>query len=388
MRRILLLTYEFAPFRGGIGRVAEGMAAGAVACGLEPVVFAPDYDADQRETDAARPYRVERFEGSFGSIVSLRRMVRYTRACRARILHERPDLVHGIDPPSQMALTMLSRLGQVPPHGLTIHGTELLRYRREPLPRIWMTGAFRRAGALWAVSDAVHAMLKRDFRVPYGRSFVAHPGIPPVWFEAPRAEPSVVRRRWGVPEDALVVLTIARRVPEKGQDRVLAGIAALPDELRARIAYVVAGAGPSAYARELRDTASRVGTRLVLLEGLSDAELVEVCDAATLFVMLSRRTAKRLEGFGLSYIEAGARGLASLACETGGVAEAVRHGETGTILPANAEPALIAGELERLLGDEAARGRLGRGAAERARTLTYEATARAVYKRFGEILGL
>jgi phosphatidyl-myo-inositol dimannoside synthase len=388
MHRILLLTYEFAPFHGGIARVAEGMAEGAVACGLEPTVFAPDYSTDQRAGDGTRPYRVVRFEGSFGSMTSLRRMVRFTAGCRRVIARERPDLVHGIDPPAQLALTMLSRFGLAPPYGLTIHGTELLRYRREPLPRAWMSGAFARGGALWTVSEAVHGLLHRDFRVASGRSFVAHPGIAAVWFDAARADPMVVRRRWGVAESAHVVLTIARRVPEKGQDRVLAGIAALPEALRDRIAYVVAGTGPAAYARQLQEAADRAGMRLVLLEGLSDAELVDACDAADLFAMLSRQTPKRLEGFGLTYIEAGARGLPSIACATGGVAEAVRHGETGTVLPGDAGPEQIAESLQHLLCDDATRRALGRNAAAYARTLTYEATARTVYSRFGAILGV
>jgi phosphatidyl-myo-inositol dimannoside synthase len=388
MRRILLITHEFSPFRGGIGRVAEGLAEGAVACGLEPVVLAPDYGSDQRADDARRSYRVDRFPGSFCSMVSPRRLIRFTELCRRAIAREKPDLVHGVDPAAQMALTMLARLGSGRPHALTIHGTELLRYRSEALPRWWMRGAFARSDALCAVSDAVHGLLLRDFRVRPGQSFVTHPGIGPIWFDTPAKAPATARARWNIPADALVVLTIARRVPEKGQDRVLAGLARLPEPLRRRTVYFVAGSGPGAYAHDLEAAASAAGVRLIMADTLSDADLVEACDAADLFAMLSRRTARRLEGFGLTYIEAGARGLPSLACDTGGASEAVLDQRTGTVLPGDAGEERIGEALLLALQDDGVRRQQGEQAARRARTLTYASQARLVYGRFAEILGL
>ena len=50
---------------------------------------------------------------------------------------------------------------------------------------------------------------------------------------------------------------------------------------------------------------------------------------ADLFVMLSRRAADGIEGFGLTYVEAGLSGTTSVASDRDGAAEAVRHGITG-----------------------------------------------------------
>lgn len=387
MSRILLTTYEFAPFRGGIGRVAENLAEGAVACGLDPVVLAPDYGGDHRAADAGRRYPVRRFDGAFCSLVSPRRLIRFAGVCRRAIREVEPDVVHGVDPQSQMALTALSRLARLDGHILTVYGTELLRYRAEILPRLWMRGGFRRAGRVCAISRHVHELLHREFDVDPGRTFVSHPPIAPAWHETPPADRSAVRATHGIDGDAFVVLTVARVVATKGHDRVLEGLTRLPPRLRSRLTYVVAGAGPEDYARRLDEAAVAGDVRLVRTGPLSDPELLALYDGADLFVMLSRRTPRRLEGLGLTYVEAGARGVPSIACDTGGVAEAVLDGRTGILLPADADAEAVAAAVERLVEDGGLRERLGAGAREHAAFFTCERHARDVYGRAGLVPG-
>ncbi len=382
-RRILLTTYEFAPFRGGIGRVAEGLAEGAAALGAEPIVLAPDYGEDQGPHDALRNYAIRRFDGAFCSIVSPRRLLRFAAICRHAIAATRPDLVHGVDPPAQMALAVLSRFGLVPRHVLTVHGTELLRYRAETLPRLWMRNGFARADAVCAVSRHVLDTLLAGFRIDPGRAFTSHPGIAPAWHDSPPTDRAVTRRLWKVNDGDVVVLTVARVVAEKGQDRVIAALARLPEALRARFLYVVAGTGPDPFARQLDEAAVAGGVRLLRTGAVPDAELIRLYDAADLFIMLSRQTPKRLEGLGLTYIEAGSRGLPSIACDTGGVPEAVLDGSTGVLLPGNCPAEDIATVLARLGADPPERTRLGFGARAHARAFTYANHAREVYERAG-----
>jgi phosphatidylinositol alpha-1,6-mannosyltransferase len=384
MRRVLLLTYEFAPFRGGIGRVAEGLAEGAVECGLEPIVLAPDYGADQSAADSSLPYEVRRFDGSFCSIVSPRRVLRFASICRRAIAEVRPDLVHGVDPPAQMALAALSRVRLVRGYIITVHGTELLRYRSEPLPRFWMRRGLGRADAICVVSQHVRDLLHSHFPVRHERSFVSYPGIARAWHET-TAGSREARRSWGAGDGDFVILTIARVVPEKGQDRVIAGLAQADTGFRERTVYVVIGTGPDRYARELDAAATRNGVRLVRTGALPDDALVSACDGADVFAMLSRQTPTRLEALGLAYLEAGARRLPSVACRTGGVDEAVLDGRTGVLLPSEADAQVIAEALARLDADPALRSRLGKAACEHASAFTYGRHAREVYGRAGLI---
>jgi phosphatidyl-myo-inositol dimannoside synthase len=382
MARLLLLSYEFAPFRGGIATVVEGLAQGATELGHEVHVLAPDYHADQRGSDAGRPYTIHRFPGDFCSILSLDKLTLFTRRCRETIRSVAPDLVHGTDPQSQMALTALSRLGRAGNYIFTVHGTELLRYRTEWLPRLWMAGAFGRARGIAAVSGPVRDRLVRDFRAPRDRTIVSHPGVAAVWHDTPSADRSTVRASWRATGDDVVLVTLGRRVREKGQALTVEACALLPPDLRERVVYVVVGVGPDAYATSLERAAASAGVRLVLAGGVDEEAAIRMVDGADLFVMPSQRTTRRLEGFGLAYIEAALRGVPAIAADTGGAAEAVLDGETGVVLPEAVTPGLLADALRQLILDPSRRTRLGAAARSRAAGFTYSRHAGEVYGRF------
>lgn len=382
MARILSLTTEFPPFRGGIGAVALGLARGAAGLGHEVVVLAPDFGRDNRAADAALPFAVHRFPGRSVSMVSTDGIMRHTRRVHRAIRELAPDVVHAIDPPSQMALAMLARLHLIRRHFHTVHGTELQRGRDELFPRLWIGGGLRRATAICAVSSAVRDRLLETSRCDPARVFVSHPGIADEWHVTPPGDRAAVRARWHIAADDVVLLTLARRVPEKGHLDVIAAVGRLPASARDRIAYVVAGTGPAGYAQALVEAARRAGVRAHLAGEVSDEGAIALMDAADAFVMLSRETPTRMEGLGLAYIEAAARGVPSLARATGGVREAVREGETGIVLPASAGVEETAAAIERLAFDDALRAQLAAGAVRFGRRFTNERHAREVYERF------
>jgi glycosyltransferase involved in cell wall biosynthesis len=270
-----------------------------------------------------------------------------------------------------MALTALARFRLVRDYSFTVHGTEILRYRHELMPRLWMHRAMRRPRAIFAVSKAVRDLLLDILPAHPDRVFVSHPGVAPAWFDTPPTDRAAVRRQWALPDQAVVCLTISRRVPDKGHERVLQALALLPPPIRAGCAYVIVGTGPDAYARQLEDEAARAGIRLVLAGEVDDLTAIGLADASDLFVMLSRQTPKRVEGFGLSFIEAAARGVPSLATATGGVGEAVIDDQTGITLAPGSAPPAIADGLHRLMREAALRGRLGTGARRHAQGFTW-----------------
>ena len=382
MARLLLLAYEFAPFRGGIATVVEGLAQGASELGHDVHVVAPDYHADQRAADGVRPYTVHRFAGDFCSIQSLDKLTAFARRCREAIRSIEPDLIHGTDPQSQMALTALSRIGGVREYIFTIHGTELLRYRSEWLPRLWMAGAFGRVRGIASVSRAVGARLERDFRVSRDRWIVSYPGIASAWHETPASDRGAVRASWGVSDEEVVLVTLGRRVREKGHALTVEACALLPRELRDRVLYVVVGGGPVAYAAALERAAGAAGVRLALAGELDEAASIRAQDGADLFVMPSQRTPRRLEGFGLAYIEAASRGVPAIAADTGGAAEAVVDGETGVVLPEAVTPGVLADALRQLILDPERRKMLGERARLRAVSFTFRRHAGEVYGHF------
>lgn len=386
MQRILILTHEFPPYFGGIATVAQGLASGAAALGYDTHVLAPSHHGETRDWDAAQPYSISRFRGGTCSLVSVDKLLRFTARTGRELAQRKAAIIHAVDPPAQMALTALSHLRLVRRYFFTVHGSELLRYRDDPLPRFWMRGAFKRVTAASVVSRTVMESLLEDFDVDERKLFVSHPGIAPRLLLTPVSDRTSVRARWGIRDDKVVLLTVARCVPEKGHESVIDGMARLPRPLRERTVYVVVGQGPEDYVRSLAARARSDSVGLLLLGGVADDELLEIYDAADVFIMLSMKRPKRLEGFGIVYLEAAARRLPSIACATGGVPEAVRDGETGILLPDRPTAEQVAEAITRFARDPDLRLAMGRRAKERADGFTWRRNAAEIYERFS--LGL
>jgi phosphatidylinositol alpha-1,6-mannosyltransferase len=72
------------------------------------------------------------------------------------------------------------------------------------------------------------------------------------------------------------------------------------------------------------------------------------------------------EGFGIVFLEAAAAGVAQVAGDSGGAAEAVVDGETGFVVSDPSDPAAVAERLARLLDDRDLRERMGAAGRQRA----------------------
>jgi glycosyltransferase involved in cell wall biosynthesis len=83
--------------------------------------------------------------------------------------------------------------------------------------------------------------------------------------------------------------------------------------------------------------------------------------------------------------EAMAHGRAVVATRVGGLADAIRDGETGLLVPPG-DPVALRAAIERLLADEALRDRLGGAGREEARvSFSPEAEARALVELWESI---
>ncbi len=118
--------------------------------------------------------------------------------------------------------------------------------------------------------------------------------------------------------------------------------------------------------------------------GLDDDELGAVYARCTLYVQASRTLARSVEGFGLSFLEAGFYGRPSAGFRSGGVAEAVVDGQTGLLVPEGDVSALTAAII-RLLVDDALRKRMGAAAREHALGLRWEDAARVLFEQAGRL---
>jgi len=202
----------------------------------------------------------------------------------------------------------------------------------------------------------------------------------------PSRDGRVLRERWGI-GDAPLLITVARLVPHKGQDETIRAVASLAGEFP-DLHYVMVGEGHDE--ERLKGLARELGVaeKIIFAGHLSESELPEAYATSTLYVGLSRIDREiNAEGFGISFVEAGASGVPSVAGDSGGVRSAVRDGETGIVVPPR-DPAALRSALERLLADPQLRRKLGAAGRDRARThFSWEMVTDATLAAYAEALG-
>ncbi len=127
-----------------------------------------------------------------------------------------------------------------------------------------------------------------------------------------------------------VIATVARLEPRKGVDAV---IRAMPDVLARHPGCIYAIAGGGEDRERLEQLAADLNVRqaVLFLGRVTSAEKAALLAMADVFAMPVRREGRSVEGFGISYSEAGWFGVPALAGRDGGAGDAVLDGETGLL---------------------------------------------------------
>ena len=165
--------------------------------------------------------------------------------------------------------------------------------------------------------------------------------------------------------DPVVLVSVGRTVVKKGYDVLLDALARLPPALNWRLVHI--GGGPlgddlSAQARRL-DLESRIEWR-----GAQPQEAVlQAYREADLFVLASRIAPDGdRDGLPNVLMEAQSQGLACLSTTISAIPELIETERSGILVPPD-DPAALATQLARLIGDPGTRRRLGAAATRRVR---------------------
>lgn len=360
--KLLMLSWNFPPAMGGIENMVESLFRGLRRRGHEVRIVtsgtrgAPAEEGVHRATRPGLPAYVA---ASF---------LRGWALCRA----EKPDFIlcgSLVSAPAGWALSRLFRR----PWGVTLYGSDLAIGGR--VYRTVVRFLLRRADSLFPISRHTASLAAR-FGVDMNRAAIIPPGVRTEPFDRPPTEGA------GELLDACrgkkVILTVGRLVRRKGvlefvRDVMPTILQRHPDALFLAVGEDAAGSlihrGEGMRARiEAVIGEKGLGESARLLGSLDEKDLIALYFRADVFVLPGLDLPGDVEGFGIVFSEAALAGVPLAATRTGGVPDAVEDGVTGLLVPPG-QPAALAEAVSRLLSDEALRARLGRAAAERARTV-------------------
>ena len=189
---------------------------------------------------------------------------------------------------------------------------------------------------------------------------------------------AAARQRLGLEGTGPLVVSVSRLVPRKGMDVLIEAAARLRRSGRyPGLGVAIAGAGRDRP--RLERLVARTGAPVTLMGRVPDDDLPALYGAADVFALCCRTRWSGLEqeGFGIVLLEAAACGVACVAGQSGGAAEAVADGETGIVVSDPEDAGQVAEAIEKLIADDrlrASQGAAGRARAER--EFSYDVLAR------------
>ncbi len=347
---VYLITHEFHPYHGGIATFTGEIARAAAESGYDLEVWAQAAPAGTVEKPW--PFRLRRLplKGTH-NLTCVATLMREFITHRRRL---RYATVYLPEPGPIRAMMWLQLVPGFRPKRLvlTFHGSEILRLHRGPLSRSLARRLIRRAGRISVLTDYTRRLLCTHFPDAADRILLT-PGGPrsDLAPASGAAQPETGGR--------VIILTVGRLHPRKGQLCIIEALQALPAAERARVEYWLAGGNSKEnYEERLRQAAGTSDLAVRFLGDVPDEELGRLYGRADIFAMTSIEHGDSVEGFGLVYLEAAAHGLPVVAHAVGGVSEAVADGMTGLLVPPDDRPALTAA-FARLIADPDLRRRYG-----------------------------
>ncbi len=223
------------------------------------------------------------------------------------VLRHKPDILHAHLVRGTHYATITGRLLGIPTVA-TAHST--ISYKR-----------FHRAHGIIAVSQAVKdSLVARD--IDSSRITRIYHGIPDSFVL--RKERQDIRKNLGIEADECAFCMVARFIPDKGHDLLLRTLSGLQDR---HWKLFLAGDNTGKWAQEMKALVMDRGleNRVIFLGFKEDVP--RFLAGMDILVAPSRR-----EALSISIIEAMSMGLPVIGTRTGGIPEAVRHGENGLLV--------------------------------------------------------
>jgi glycosyltransferase involved in cell wall biosynthesis len=338
--RLCIVTHTFLPHVGGIERVVYEQSKRLLKRNFEPMVITNRIDTPK--SYVVDGINVECYESlntgfrlgipySIPTPTSLETFLKAVKSSKMVHAHGHPYLT------SLLAAKLAKRYSK--PFVLTQHNT-FIEYDSifDSVERLNDLAVgketLKEADKIITVSNAT-----KDYVLSLGakpeKIKVLHNGVDLVHFRPLAGKREEMRRKLGIPQNSIVVLTVRRLVYKNGIDTLLES-ANIAVRKNPKITFLVVGKGPDLNSVQMRIRQLGIENNFRLTGFVSDEDLPFYYNAADFFVLPS----KSGEGLPLVALEAMACGLPVIATNVGGISEILME-DYGKLVPPN-QPELLA----------------------------------------------
>ena len=362
---VVIFSFDYPPHDGGISRLCAAIAHQIASDSHHLLTLTEDAKiSDGPQSPTPKVIRV----------TTLRPLRELAALWKLLTLPRNALIVSGIwYPEGLLALLARRRRTVILAHGLELRSSAS-RFKRWLRARL-LTAVCRSARVVVTNSEYTGRLVAAA--VPEARVVAIPLGVDHLRFTPDR---DLTVRDAYAPAECFLIGTVARLHSYKGHDVILNAIAALPGSLRAQIRYLIAGVGPYRAAIERCIADLGLDQQVRFLGYVKEEELPRLYRAMDLFVMCTREhtDTPEVEGFGLVFLEAQACGTPVVGTRTGGIPDAIRHGEGGWLIEQD-DVAALTSILSRLISDRCALRAAGIAARRR---VEHECTWEIYYRRF------
>lgn len=337
-KRLLLITSDFPPNRGGVARYLSNLATHF----SDQITVIAEEDSRWADFDKFAHYPIYRM-----AFLYKRFWPRWWKTARyLKSVKSEYDLVLT----SHVLPLGTAIMSAGMPYIVFVHGMDIRLAKAHSRKRAVAKKVLTKAQLVVANSQALANELLQDFGI---QSLVVHPCLDRIDEINP----------WE--SEQLQLLTVSRLVERKGHALVLNALASLRRASRIpAFQYHIVGSGSMMSTLQSMVHTLGLESHVIFHGDINDEELQTRYAAADIFLMPVLDDAIDKEGFGYVYLEAAAHGVASIASNIPGVDEAVVDGLTGLLISPGDEGEL-AGAIEQLANNVEYRKTLGQEARNR-----------------------
>jgi phosphatidyl-myo-inositol dimannoside synthase len=387
--RLLLVTQDFPPVKGGIQTYCLELVRALVRAGVEVAVLTVGKSDASNPVPEALWVRRVRMHSSWLFLPLLWKLPWLLR-------RERFDAV--LYAQWQAALPELLLRQKKHRSLVLVHGRELLTSVLGPLAGPLRQAVFARVDTALPNSRAVsellvqRAGLKKKVSVgsvpapapktvplalPKPDIVLCHPGVDTARFNLPDSlRVQALRERYGL-MGRRVIVCLTRMVARKN---LAALVEVMPSLLRRmpEASLMLCGEGPEKASLMAQARALDLGEHVLFPGRVADIEMTAHYGLADVFALPALQPEGDIEGFGIVYLEAAACGVAVVGARTGGIPDAVAEGETGLLIDPHNLQELEGALLELLQNPQRSQAMGQAGRARAAQFFTWDNTAATV----------